>query len=190
MKLNREGWLQEACIALKPIFQEKGYEIPKCHVSCGFASTDVRRGHIGQCWPTESSADQVNQIFISPGLVSPIDVLDTLVHELVHAVDDCSNKHGKEFKKIALKIGLKGPMRSAAANQDLKIRLERIAKTLGQYPHAKLTVPPKIYIHRKRPRAKCSHCGFTVPMLKEFIHYGPPICPKDKVEMEPLGEWD
>jgi hypothetical protein len=27
-------------------------------------------------------------------------------------------------------------------------------------------------------------------MLKKFLTYGPPICPKDKVEMEALGNWE
>ena len=56
-----------------------------------------------------------NQIFVSPALLDPVLVLDTLAHELVHAVDDCEHKHGKEFKKIALSLGMIGPMRSAGA---------------------------------------------------------------------------
>ena len=59
-----------------------------------------------------------DQIFISPALGDPVDVLDTLVHELVHAVDNCEHKHGKEIKKIALSIGLEGPMRSAGAGKN------------------------------------------------------------------------
>ena len=70
----------------------------------------MRSGHIGQCWSTKSSAKGINQIFISPTLGDAYDVIDTLVHELVHALDDCQNKHGKEFKKIALKMGMKGPI--------------------------------------------------------------------------------
>jgi hypothetical protein len=27
-------------------------------------------------------------------------------------------------------------------------------------------------------------------MLKAYLHYGPPICPKDKIEMEALGNWE
>ncbi len=60
----------------------------------------------------------MNQIFISPALSDSVAVLDTLMHELIHAVDDCENKHGPVFKKMALKLGLKGPMRSAGAGRD------------------------------------------------------------------------
>jgi hypothetical protein len=27
-------------------------------------------------------------------------------------------------------------------------------------------------------------------MLKRFLDYGAPICPKDKVEMEQVGNWE
>ena len=40
-------------------------------------------------------------------------VLNTLIHELIHAVDDCQKKHWPVFKKMALTLGLKGQMRSA-----------------------------------------------------------------------------
>lgn len=187
---TREQWLQNAVTALKPLFSAKGYSVPNCHVSCGFASTDVKRGHIGQCWSTKASADKVNQIFISPALSDSVAVLDTLMHELIHAVDDCKNKHGPVFKKMALKLGLKGPMRSAGAGPELKARLKELAESLGPYPHSKLSVPAKVVDRRPRLRAKCNECGFTVPMLKAFIHYGPPICPKDKIEMTAIGDWE
>ena len=191
MKITtREIWLEAAILEIAPIFAKAGYAIPVCKVSCGFTSTGVRSGHIGQCWSKKSSSDGVNQIFISPALEDPLEVLDTLVHELVHAVDDCQHKHGKEFKKISKNLGMVGPMRSAGAGPELMKKLKVVANNLGQYPHSRLSVP-KIKISRMpRPRAQCSNCGFTVPMLKDFLHYGPPICPKDMVEMEALGDWD
>jgi len=69
------------------------------------------------------------------------------------------------------------------------LELEAIALSLGHYPHAKLNVPRRVVSYSPRPRAKCEECGFTVPMLKAFMHYGPPICPKDRVEMVAVGDW-
>ncbi len=87
---TREEWLLAAVEAVRPLFAEKRHDLPlDCHVSCGFASTGTRSHHIGQCWSRNSSADERNQIFISPALHEPVEVLDTLVHELVHAVDNC-----------------------------------------------------------------------------------------------------
>lgn len=187
---TREAWLEAAVQQLTPLFAKAGYTIPRCRVSCGFTSSGVRSGHIGQCWSAKSSKDGVNQIFISPALEDSIEVLDTLFHELVHAVDDCQHKHGKEFKKIAMTLGMVGPMRSAGAGPALKEKLKEVADRLGPYPHASLYVPKKAAARSPRPRAKCQKCGFTVPMLKSFLHYGPPLCPKDRVEMEALGDWE
>jgi len=188
--ITREAWLLAAVQLLRPLFAAKGFSVPPCQVSCGFASTGTRSGHVGQCWSTKSASNELNQIFIAPTLKSSYEVLDTLVHELVHAVDNCENKHGKEFKKIALKMGMKGPMRSAEAGPELKATLTSFLDTLGQYPHGHLKVGMRKAPRRDRPRAKCKHCGYQVPMLKKFLTYGPPICPKDKVEMEALGNWE
>ena len=188
---TREQWLLAAIALIRPIFEAKGYLIPEdCQVSCGFASTGLRSHHIGQCWSRKSSADGRNQIFISPALVDAVEVLDTLVHELVHAVDDCEHKHGREFKKIALNVGLEGPMRSAGAGKELKERLALLASKLGPYPHGRLQVYHHKVTSSPRPRAKCHECGFTVPMLKKFLEFGPPICPKDKIPMQPQGSWE
>jgi hypothetical protein len=188
---TRESWLLAAVDLLRPFFLEKNHVIPAdVMVSCGFASTGTRSHHVGQCWSKRSSANEQNQIFISPALHEPVEVLDTLVHELVHAVDDCQHKHGKEFKKIALSLGMKGPMRSADAGPELKVRLEQLAQKLGAYPHGKLQVTHHKAVSRARARAKCPECGFQVPMYRKFLAYGPPLCPKDKIEMTPVGDWE
>ena len=188
---TREAWLLAAVDVLRPMFLEKRHEIPAALlVSCGFASTGLKSCHIGQCWPRRRSANDINQIFISPVLCEPVEVLDTLVHELVHAVDDCQHSHGKEFKKIALSLGMKGPMRSAGAGPALKEHLQALAAVLGPYPHTKLDVTHKKRTTTPRPKAVCTHCGFQVPMFRKFVAYGPPICPKDKTDMTPIGNWD
>jgi len=64
--------------------------LPPCQVSCGFASTGARCGTIGQCWSTKASEDGINPIFISAVLSDAFEVQDTLAHELIHAVYNCS----------------------------------------------------------------------------------------------------
>ncbi len=186
----RESWLRAGVEALRPLFAAKHHVIPECQVSCGFASTGLRSGHIGQCWSTASSEDARNQIFISPSLSNAVEVLDTLVHELIHAVDDCEHKHGPVFKKIALGLGLKGPMRGASAGPELLGKLQAIALQLGPYPHARLKAVSRKPASGKRARAQCAQCGYQVPMLRRFLSFGPPICPVDKAAMEPLGDWE
>ena len=95
-------------------------------MSCGFASSGLRSGHIGQCW----------------------------------------------------------------AGPELKARLQGIALALGPYPHARLKVASKKAPSCKRALARCTGCGYQVPMLRKFLSFGPPICPQHKVAMEPLGDWE
>ena len=153
--ITREAWLLAAIELLRPLFAAKGFSVPACQVSCGFASTGTRSGHVGQCWSTKSASNELNQIFIAPTLKSAYDVIDTLVHELVHAVDNCEHKHGKEFKKIALKMGMKGPMRGADAGPELKVTLTALLDLLGPYPHGHLKVGMRKAARRDRPIAKC-----------------------------------
>jgi len=186
----REEWLMRAVSHLEPIFQRSGYQIPMVKVSIGFPSTGAKSRHLGQCWGRKSSEDGMNQIFIAPNHADPVEVLDTLTHELVHAVDDCQSGHGEGFKKIAIDVGLKGPMRSAGAGEYLKQDLIRIAQALGHFSHARLLVSRGASrAGIKRPGAKCSKCGYEVVMMKRYLDLGPPICPKDQDIMDGTGDW-
>ena len=190
-EIIREQWLNQAVAHIKPLFERMGYSIPPVKVSVGFPSTGSQGRHLGQCWSSKSAIDGINQIFIAPHLPTPLEVLDTLVHELVHAVDDCQSGHGENFKKIALDVGLKGPMRSAGAGEWLKQDLIRITEKLGAFPHGRLNLPIRqAQKAAKRPGAKCQKCGYEVVMLKKHLPLGPPICPMDMEGMEETGEWD
>jgi hypothetical protein len=190
-KKTRELWLQNAVDLISPIFKHKGYTIPKVQISCGFPSTGNKSKHVGQCWGRSSTNEGANQLFISPVLDEPVQVLDTLVHELVHAIDDCMHHHGPEFKKIATDIGLQGLMREASAGPWLLEQLTSISKQLGKYPHSKINLAHSASKKTgPRPRAKCKKCGYEVTPLKKWLHMGPPLCPKHTTEMEPIGDWE
>jgi Zn finger protein HypA/HybF involved in hydrogenase expression len=187
---TREAWLQAAVEKLRPLFAAKGHQIPPVQVSIGFTNGGPRCHHIGQCWPSHMAEDKISHIFIVPGLGNPVEILDVLVHELVHAVDNCASSHGKVFKKIALSVGLEGHMRSAHAGAKLKAQLGELAQDLGPLQHGALAKRPKRAINAKRPRARCKECGYEVPMLKRFLEYGPPLCPQHKTIMEEIGDWE
>lgn len=187
-ELTREEWLLQATQALTPLFTELGHIVPAVKVSVGFASSGSRSHAIGQCWPQQAADDQLNHIFISPGLGTAYEVIDTLAHELIHAVDNCKNKHGKVFKAIALGLGMVGPMRNAGAGPVLKLKLEAILSQLPPYPHKRL-YSPKRERPEPSPRAKCEQCGYRLTIPKRYVEYGPPICPIDKVAMKAIGNW-
>jgi hypothetical protein len=119
---------------------------------------------VGQCWSTKSSDAAIDEIFISPKLADPVEVLDTLTHELVHAVDNCEHKHGKEFKAIARRIRFQGKnARSVRLDLPLKQKLTAIALKL-ELPACKACrtgAISKLSIHDREPYV--SVVGFTGP---------------------------
>ena len=186
----RESWLMLATDHLRLVFERNGYKVPPVKVSIGFPSSGRKGRHLGQCWSTKSSEDGLNQIFIAPHLPTSIEVLDTLVHELVHAVDDCQSGHGDNFKRIAKDIGLKGPMRSAGAGEELMKDLIKISNILGNFPHGRLIVPRAAANSSiKRPGAICPKCHYEIVMLKKYLNVGPPLCPQNHGLMEETGNW-
>lgn len=141
---TREAWLKAAVEALRPIFEEHGYEIPVYRVSCGWPSrgaTKLNAQTIGQAWDPKCSGDDTPEMFISPVLGAyEVDiVLATLVHEVVHIVVGSECGHRGAFKKCATEVGLEGKMTETHAGEELERLLQVIATDLGTYPHAKIT---------------------------------------------------
>lgn len=135
---TREGWLVAATeMILSERFRIDADERPAVRVSCGWphsGGTRKRRRVIGQCWSNAVSADNVFEIFISPYLAAPIDVLVCLVHELVHAVVGLEAKHGPEFRATAKRVGLAAPWTGTVGGDDLVAWCDSAAACLGAYP--------------------------------------------------------
>jgi hypothetical protein len=182
---TREEWLMAASGRLRSLFEEKGFLFPpSLRVSCGWPLRAQRlsRGGshaIGQCWPQRASEDGSHEIFISPQIDDPCAVLATLVHELVHAADDCQNGHRGPFRKMAISLGLSGPMRSTCAGPELRERLNVLSSHLGQYPHARLD---GTQLNKKKAtrlikvvceRSSCRYAFWTTRM---WLDVGTPTC--------------
>jgi hypothetical protein len=111
--LTREAWLHRAIEAFRPRFAEIGLPLPgKLHVSVGFgySSRAESKSILGQCWARRASADGVNHIFLGPQEGDPAAMLVSLLHELIHAADDCQSGHKGAFAEAATRLGFEGPM--------------------------------------------------------------------------------
>ena len=139
---TREGWLVDAIALLDTeFFKGRGHKLPvKLQVACGWPKAGGNRT-VGQCWAPSASADETTQMYVSPTESEPVEVLDTLLHELIHDVDGCESGHKGRFKTMAKDFGFAGPMKStyAAEGSPLKASLVGIAEALGPYPHAAMT---------------------------------------------------
>ena len=183
-----DAWLKEAVQCLQVIFKEKGYDVPPLRLHFGWTSRGVRTNRIGECWPKCSVNDGITTIFITNQLQNSVAVLDVLMHEMVHAVDDCKHRHGKEFAKIAKEVGLSGPpWRSAGADEALMTKLDGIANTLGHLPYSPIRPPVPVFREMQSGRAVCPLCGYSCRTLSKWSNIGPPWCPKHGVPLE--EEW-
>tara|TARA_R100001594_G_C4014699_1_gene257793 strand:- start:489 stop:1076 length:588 start_codon:yes stop_codon:yes gene_type:complete len=158
--MNRETWLNNSIAYLqREVFD--GIEIPKdVQLTCGWPSKGgtAKQQTQGQCWSRINSKAGVNEVFISPTIDNSIETLGILVHELIHAVDDCKSGHKKAFKDMALAVGLEGKMRSTEIGESLRLKLESIVKELGEYPHKELT-PPGPKQKSRQLKLECRDCG-------------------------------
>lgn len=148
---TREAWLHRAVDILRPRYAALGLPIPeKLHLSIGYGykgrGGESRTIH-GFCVSRFGSKDGVNHIFISPEIEETWRVLATLMHELIHAGDDCASGHKGTFARVAKALGFEGKMTTTDPNEALIEDLKIIADELGEWPHGVLVAP------RKTPRA-------------------------------------
>ena len=187
--MRRKEWFDRALVEVKKLFASHGYMVPDVEVSFGFTSKGLRSSTVGECWSRNASTSKVNHIFISPANTDSLKILSTLIHECIHAIDDCQHGHGKEFKEIALKIGFKVPMRSTPAGEKPKAQMVEIVNRIGEFTAPRITAVHQPRLHKPPARARCAKCGYTVSMLKQFLILGPPVCPVHGVIMEKIGCW-
>lgn len=172
-KLSRENYLIQATdIMRKSLFKPKGYKVPKVELSISWATRGNRNRKgdaktLGQCFPKQMHAGGINQIVITPNydgstIKGSLDILGTLVHELVHAVDNCVSGHGQAFKKCALAVGLTMPMRSTGETEELKEYLRKnIIDKLGLFPHKKVTLNGTKKQTTRNIKVACDCCDFS-----------------------------
>ena len=177
---NREAWLTKAAELMRVYFPQ---EVPAFRVSVGWPGGKGKKGNvIGQAWRASAADDNMAQVFISPSIVEPIEVLATLLHEMVHVVDNNENGHRKPFADIARKVGLKGPWTSTTASETLVPKLNAVVLKLGEYPHAALNkIENETSSHTQTTRMLKAECvnetGYKVRLSRKWLEeYGAPKC--------------
>ena len=176
---NREAWLTQAIKPLAKMIDATGIaKVPTdVQVSVGWPGGRSMHKTIGQCWKTTAGKGK-NHIFISPLLNDPHAVLETLLHELVHAADDCENKHAGPFVKMIRAVGLEGKPTATHAGPDLAIKLAAIADKLGDYAHTGMT-PSQVAKPQttRMMKVECPSCGCICRMTAKWLdEVGEPTC--------------
>lgn len=109
---TREQWLERATALMResliPQLQGRRYR-----VSCGWPHKEAvarTARRVGECWFPEHATDHTSHnLFISPALQNPIEVVETLAHELIHVAAGPNVGHKSALVKIAKFIGFKAP---------------------------------------------------------------------------------
>lgn len=201
---NRESWLNGVAAGMAPLFEALEAPLPdRVRVAIGFTSAGRRSRAIGECWDNRRSADGHFEIFIRPDLAHapdamPAQIAAILAHELVHAAVGIKAGHGRPFKRVALGLGLVGPMRATTPGEAFLAAVAPILAAAGPLPHARLDTGGLTTAPRKQAvrmlKCECPACGYTVRTARKWLETaGAPLCPipgHGAMRHEPLGDDD
>ena len=174
---TREEWLNLAAHAMinDVIGKASSTPVPPYRLSVGWPyGTKGGKNFkvLGQCFPRSYSSDNTNEIFISPttGGNDSLKVLHVLLHELLHAYDDCQSGHRGAFARLAKACGLLAPMTTTTPDATLTAYLNRLIERLGEIPHAALDTS-KIKPKQKNRQllVECTLCDFKFRASKTTI---------------------
>lgn len=193
---TREGWLNGAVDEiLRPLFAQHDAKIPdNIRISCSFPSiagrSGLRRQRIGECWSETLSKDGYWEILISPVLDDPMQILDVVAHEGIHATVGLDVGHKGPFKRLALAIGLTGKMSATEGGPEFKRAVAPLLESLGPYPHGELDTRKGLpgsegmrLSSGPRPQGTrllkvMCRCGYTARVTQKWLdEAGPPLCP-------------
>jgi hypothetical protein len=197
--LNREAWLNEIGAKLTPVIEEAAglvygdkRKMPKWTATVGFPSRgalSLKKRVIGQCWPGMKGKDGGHQLFISPVIHENIEVVATMAHEMVHAIDNCEHHHKGPFVRMVKAIGLIGKPTATEAGPEFIELIKPFIKEVKKFPHTPIVANPKFKAQTTRLlKVNCEQCGYVVRVTKKWVEEaGTPICPTDKVPMKAPG---
>ena len=166
---HREAWLEAAAAILADKACIPSAALPA--VSVGFPSVralSAKKRTLGECWAAKAAKDGRAQVFVTPLLADPVDVLAVLLHELGH-VKHPEAKHGKVFKRYMKLVGLTGKATATCPDAQCAAWLASLAGELGPYPHGELAVCPKDKKQSTRLlKAVCPACECTVRLTAKW----------------------
>jgi hypothetical protein len=177
--LTREQWLTKVLhVHVAPLLASKaGASVPAdCKVSVGFPGGGSARKRIGECWPRGRSSIGVNEIFLNPVVTDVRTLIDVLVHESIHAADDCASGHKGFFRKTALAVGLEGKMKSTHAGPELAKWIEGVIAKMPAFDYGSLNLEGRKKDGIRQLKVVCLECGYTLRTTQKWIEIGLPTC--------------
>jgi hypothetical protein len=184
--VQRQLWLTAALEELRVRFHKAGFELPEqLRISLGWPKGGSGTEKIGQYFAPKVSGDEHHEIFISPKLDDPVRLIGVTAHELAHAVAGAEAGHKAPFKRVAVAVGLNGPMRATEESEEFaKWVRDEVLPIIGEYPAAAITIPERAKQTTRMVKCECPQCGCLARMTREWIEKtGGPICGLDMTRM-------
>lgn len=175
---TREEWLNAMLHKhIAPLLARHGATVPKdCKVSVGFPGGGSARKRIGECWPRSRSSIKVNEIFINPKITNVKQIVDVLIHEAIHAADDCASGHKGFFFKTAKSVGLEGKMTATHAGPVLAEWIDSKIACMPAFAYGSLNLDGRKKQSTRMVKVVCMDCGYTLRTTQKWIDVGLPTC--------------
>lgn len=179
---TREEYLNAFIEAARPHFERVNAPLPpNVRVSVGFTSRGYKAKSIGECWSDTASEDGHYEIFIKPTLDGVARICDVLTHELIHCAVGLDKGHGPYYRRVAVSLGLSGPMRATQAGEEWYKWALPIIEQLGPMPYGTLN-GGQSSAKKKQATAlyklQCTTCGWLSRVTRKHILPHPTLnCP-------------
>ena len=189
----REEWLNHAAALLNEmIFGHKGptntiwnKDLKDLKISCGFPlGSRGSAKKLGQCLSSSTSESGLTEIYISPTLSDPVQVLSTLHHEMLHYMVGVDEGHGRVFRSGMNRTGLVGIPTATVPTSVSKMKYNEIISLIGDYPHSKVTIPERGSVGSNLIKVHCVSCGYIARTTQKWLDKaGAPHCPTHMTAM-------
>ena len=148
MQFNREAWLRAAYALLR---RKLISEAPE-HVAISWSfpakgGSSATRRRIGECHyrvdggSADGSIEGNRVLLISPILRTPFQLVETLLHEMVHAALPVGCGHRARFSRLAARVGLVKPWTATTASKELVQRITKeFLPRLPKWPGGHLVI--------------------------------------------------
>ena len=149
------------------------------------ALAPLPRTTLGRCHSSKKSVGgNVNMIDLSTDQGDPLELTHTLLHELLHALDDCHSGHRGRWRRWADQIGIErvGHKRGPIAEKLVQDALAAVG-TPGNHVQ---TVPSKRKAESSQIRFACPECSRHVHMPRKLADEGFAVgCVECEAAMQP-----
>jgi hypothetical protein len=179
--VNRETWLRAAYALLRRKLLKEAPE--RVAISWSFPAkggTSANRRRIGECHYKGGSADGKIEgdrvLLISPTLRTPYELVEVLLHEMVHATLPMGCGHRAQFSRLAARVGLVKPWTATKASPELAKRIQgEFLKALPVWPGGFLTIQTTQKNRQLKAVCQCDEPRIIRGSAKLF-EQGPIVC--------------